>query len=293
MGLALAALIFLTALLIGAYVWLRNNVLYHVPENYPNPERKAPGKLTVVCAGDSITHGNTGADYVAMLDQRHPDWQCFNAGRNADLTDTLLARLDDVIRVSPDVVTVLIGTNDVNATMGTSQLHEYRRINRIGPAVTPDFAQFQANYRQLIHRLKTETPAHIAVASLPVMGEDLTHEVNRRADQYSAFIKALAEEQQVTYLPVREAMKTYLTQFPAERKHRYEQARLLLTLSVARHYLLGESWDRICARHGNLLTQDMLHFNTAGATIIADEITQFLSSAAPPAERNQAKRNER
>lgn len=277
MGFALTFVVVAVALLSGTYFWLRHKILHHVPEKYPAPERKMPGKPTVVCAGDSITHGNTGANYVDLLAQHFPDLQFFNAGRNADLTHTLLTRLDDVIRMAPDVVTVLIGTNDVNATMGTQQLREYRRINRIGPDVTPSFVQFQTNYRQLVQRLRTETSAQIAVASLPVMGEDLTHEVNRRADQYSTFVKELAQEQGLTYLPVREAMKAYLAQFPPERPHRYEQARQLLTLSAARHYLLGESWDRICARHGNRLTQDMLHFNTTGATIIADVIAKELT----------------
>ena len=280
------------------YGWLRNRILYHVPENYPDLTRRQPGRPLVVCAGDSITHGNTGANYVALLTERRPDAQFFNAGRNADLTYTLLNRLDDVIRVAPDVVTVLIGTNDVNATMDEDRLREYRRINRIGPDVTPDFAQFQANCRQLVDRLTGETRARIALASLPVIGEDLHHEANRRADQYSAFIKELAGQRGVTYLPVREAMKAYLAQFPAGRRYHYEQARRLLTLSAARHYLLGESWDRICTRHGNVLTQDMLHFNSVGAALIADTLAPFLSSAlqaaasAGPSATNRAASNE-
>ncbi len=262
----------------GIYLWLRNKLLTHLPDNWPDPARKQLGKQIIVCAGDSITHGNTGANYVDRLAEtfaREP-WQWVNAGRNADLTYTLLARLDEIIQLQPDVITVLIGTNDVNATMSQARLAEYRQIGKIARDVTPDFEQFQANYRQLTARLKTETNARIALASLPIMGEDLTHPANQRTDQYSLFIRQLCDENGFNYLPVREAMKTYLAQFPTERKHTYEQARTLLTISVARHYVLGHSWDRICTDHGNVLTQDMLHVNTAGATIIADIVGQFL-----------------
>ncbi len=261
------------------YLWLRNKILTHKPKNYPGLVLKHSDKQTIVCAGDSITHGNTGANYVDMLAETFAGkpWQFFNAGRNADLTYTLLARLDEVIQLQPDVVTVLIGTNDVNATLSQARLAEYRQIGKIARDVTPDFNQFQANYRQLIARLTTETNARIALASLPVMGEDLTHPVNQRADQYSLFIRQLCDENGFAYLPVREAMKTYLAQFPTNRSKTYEQAPTLLPISVARHYVLGHSWDRICTAHGNVLTQDMLHFNTAGATIIADIVGQFLT----------------
>jgi lysophospholipase L1-like esterase len=273
-------LLLLAALPVGTYLWLRHKVLHHIPANYPDPSRIVPGRPVVVCAGDSITHGNTGANYVDLLAGQRPDLQFFNAGRNADLTYTLLSRLDDVIGMNPDVVTLLIGTNDVQATMGIDKLREYRRIGRIGPGVTPTFETFQTNYRTLIGRLRAETKARIAIASLPVIGEDLTHEANRRAGQYSLFIKALAEAEGLTYLPVREAMTTYLCEHPlaGPPKYHYNQARWLLTLSVARHYLFGHSWDTICRSHGNQLTQDMLHFNSTGAELIAAEIDRSLNA---------------
>ena len=270
----------LLALPAGIYLWLRGKVLTHRPENYPDPALKLADKQVIVCAGDSITHGNTGANYVdllAVIFAKMP-WQFFNAGRNADLTYTLFDRLDDIIRMQPDLVTLLIGTNDVNATLSNWRLKEYRDIRRIGPGVTPTFASFQANYRQLVNRLQMETKARLALASLPVMGEDLTHEANLRADQYSLFIKQLCVEEGLTYLPVREKMKAYLAQFPTERRYDYEATRLLLTVSVARHYLFGHSWDQICAANGNQLTQDMLHFNNVGATLIADTLRPFLQT---------------
>ncbi|MBO0933424.1 SGNH/GDSL hydrolase family protein [Fibrella aquatilis] len=268
---------------VGVYFWLRSKVLHHRPENYPNTALKLADKQVVVCIGDSITHGNTGANYVDLLATTFADrpWQFFNAGRNADLTYTLLDRLDDVIQLQPDLVTVLIGTNDVNATLSQWRLKEYRDIGRIDPGVTPSFESFQANYRQIISRLRAETKARIALASLPVMGEDLTHEANLRADSYSLFIKQLCIDEGLTYLPVREEMKAYLGDFPTKRRYGYEAARRLLTVSVARHYLFGHSWDQICAANGNQLTQDMLHFNSIGARIIAGLITPFLQTLQP------------
>ncbi|MBO0937793.1 hypothetical protein J2I47_14635 [Fibrella sp. HMF5335] len=266
---------------VGVYLMLRRKLLTHRPENYPDTAQKLADKQVVVCAGDSITHGNTGVNYVDMLTDMFATgpWQFFNAGRNADLTYTLLDRLDDIIQLQPDVVTVLIGTNDVNATLSPWRLNEYRDIKRIAPDVTPDFDSFQANYRLIVDRLQTGTSAQLALASLPVMGEDLTHEANQKADRYSLFIRQLCDEKEITYLPVREAMKAYLAQFSTGRRYGYEASRRLLTASVARHYVLGHSWNRICVGNGNRLTQDMLHFNSVGARLIANTIVPFLHTS--------------
>ena len=50
--------------------------------------------------------------------------------------------------------------------------------------------------------------------SLPVMGENLTHEANQKADKYSDFIKQLATDEQLIYLPVREKQKEFLQKNP-------------------------------------------------------------------------------
>ena len=267
----------------GFYWYVRLKVLGSLPKNYPTSGQiKATDlaqKKVVVCAGDSITHGNMGANYVDMLSGTlgNQAFYFFNAGINADLTFTLLRRIDDIVACQPQYITLLIGTNDLNATMSPSLLNSYRSLHKITPDEIPTFETFKTNYQKIIECLKTRTKAQIAVCSLPIISEDLAHQINIDADQYSAFLKDLCAEQQLTYLLVRERMKDYLKEINKKLGTPYHQTTLLMNVGVMRHYLFGTSWDTISNAHGNALSYDNLHLNNRGAEIIMDCVTVFLS----------------
>ncbi len=278
-------LMLLVAFGTGVYWFIRIKVLESKPDGYPAGGQLDAGtldhKTVVVCAGDSITHGNMGADYVAMLrgSLQAEDYYFFNAGINADLTFTLLRRINDVVATQPSYVTLLIGANDLNAAMDARALKTYRQLKKISATEIPNFDTFCANYKQIIDQLKTQTNAQIGVCSIPIIGEDLAHQINLNADRYSAFLKDLCAQQQLTYLPVREAMKDYLKHNPKKMGTSYAKTTTLVNMAVLRHYLVGTSWDRISDSVGNALSHDNLHFNTRGAQIIADVIRPFLSAS--------------
>ncbi len=263
-------------LVLGAiYVWLYQKVSKHMPENYPNEKNRQqidPTKKVIVCFGDSNTHGNVSYNWVNDLSSQLIDYQIFNAGINSDLTYTLLRRIDDVIACKPDFITILIGTNDVNSTMHLKIEKRYQQLGRIDKIISPNFEDFKKNYIEIINQLKQKTKAKIAIMSLPVMGEDLSHEANLRADKYSDFIKQLATDKQVSYLPVREKQKEFLLKNPKPLKHRFEETYKLLNFSVISHYLLGKTWDEITTKHGFQLTPDNLHQNSIAGGMIRDLI---------------------
>lgn len=263
-------------LVLGAiYVWLYQKVSKHIPENYPNEKNRQQidhTKKVIVCFGDSNTHGNVSYNWVNDLSSQLIDYQIFNAGINSDLTYTLLRRIDDVIACKPDFITILIGTNDVNSTMHLKMEKRYQQLGRIDKVISPNFEDFKKNYIEIIDQLKQKTKAKIAIMSLPVMGEDLSHEANLRADKYSDFIKQLATDKQLSYLPVREKQKEFLLKNPKPLKHSFEETYKLLNFSVISHYLLGKTWDEITTKHGFQLTPDNLHQNSIAGGMIRDLI---------------------
>ena len=94
------------------------------PKNAPSKylKQKTQGKnrkSVVVFMGDSITHGRIGVNYVDMIKEQLDDQQSefINAGINSELAWNNLQRVDEVIQCNPDIVKVLIGTNDANATL--------------------------------------------------------------------------------------------------------------------------------------------------------------------------------
>jgi lysophospholipase L1-like esterase len=262
------------------YAWLYRKVSKHIPENYPNPQNRQQidaSKKVLVCFGDSNTHGNVSYNWVNDLSSQLTDYQVFNAGINSDLTYTLLQRIDDVIACKPNFITILIGTNDVNSTMGKIMEKRYQDLGRVSKDISPNFEDFKKNYIEIICLLKAKTQAKIAVMSLPVLGEDLAHEANQKADKYSEFVKQLATDEQLIYLPVREKQKEFLQNNPQPLKHTFEETYKLLNFSVINYYLLGKNWDEISTKHGFQLTPDNLHQNSIAGGMIRDLVKDAIA----------------
>jgi lysophospholipase L1-like esterase len=216
-------------------------------------------------------------NWVNDLSSQLTDYHVFNAGINSDLTYTLLQRIDDVIACKPNFITILIGTNDVNSTMGKIMEKRYQDLGRVSKDISPNFEDFKKNYIEIICQLKAKTQAKIAVMSLPVLGEDLAHEANQKADKYSEFVKQLATAEQLIYLPVREKQKDFLQNNPQPLKHTFEKTYKLLNFSVINYYLLGKNWDEISTKHGFQLTPDNLHQNSIAGGMITDLVKDAIA----------------
>ncbi|RFS15918.1 GDSL-type esterase/lipase family protein [Emticicia sp. C21] len=267
--------------LVVIFYWLWQKVTNQRPESYPtlqNRQKIYSSKKTLVCFGDSNTHGNVSYNWVSDLGIIFQDLQVLNAGVNSDLTYSLLQRIDDVIACQPDFITILIGTNDVSASVSEELESSFKQINRIPKDMKPDFDLFKKNYQEIILRLKQETKAKIALISLPVMSEDLKHEANIKADKYSGYIKELAQTQKLTYLPLREKEKEYLGANPRPLKHTFDETYKLLIFSIINHYILGKDWDYTSKKHGYQLTPDNIHLNSVSGGMLRDLVKGFIKT---------------
>ena len=238
---------------------------------------------TVVCFGASLTAGTVSFDYLELLRARPSlaEFRFVNHGVNADLAWNGLQRLDKVISDRPDFVTILIGTNDVNATMSERNRIRYHEFNRL-PVARPDLAWYEENLGRIVTVLKSDTKARLALLSLAVIGEDLEHEGNRRLEKYNEVIRRLARAENITYLPLHERMVAYLREHEAERaglppRLEYRDGLTNIGNAIALH-ASGLSWDEISRRNGLLVTTDTLHLNSVGAGMIADLIGGWLES---------------
>jgi lysophospholipase L1-like esterase len=248
------------------------------PENSPSAflsrGRRSTTRTLVVCAGDSITHGVVSADYVEMLEQRFAadGYEFVNAGVNGQLAYNLLQRLDDVIACRPDVVTVLIGTNDVNATFSQAWEDSYRKDQRLPEK--PTLAWYRLNTERIIDRLQTETDAQIVFLDLPMLGEDLASGMNRRVADYNGVLHAIAAEKRVTCLPLHEKLGALLPQNHTPPP--YEGKKGPVILAWIKHFMQRKSWDAVSADHGLALLTDHIHLNDKSAAVVAEIIGDFL-----------------
>ncbi|MFB0948004.1 MAG: GDSL-type esterase/lipase family protein [Spirosomataceae bacterium] len=263
------------------YTRLRDKIIKHVPATFPTPENRAKlttEKPTVVCFGDSNTHGNVSYDWVVDLERKYPELQFVNAGRNSDLTFTLLKRIDDVIACKPDFVNLLIGTNDLNATFAKSSLKRYQKMGRLAEGEVPSIVSFKRNYEEIVDRLSSETQAKVSLMSLPLMGEDIESEENKSVVAYNSVIKEIADRNNLVYLPLFEQQKSYLEQRPSQTKYKFNNYFFLLNLSVVKYHWFRKSWDEISDSHGNELSPDFLHQNSVSGKMMAALVGGFITT---------------
>jgi lysophospholipase L1-like esterase len=261
-----------------------NRLPANAPGRYRGSVAAGPDSIVVACLGDSITHGTVSANYVEMLSDQLPDqaYTVVNAGVNSQLARHLAARLDEIVACRPAFATVLIGTNDVNATLSASNHRLYSHLD--GVPDEPDPEGYREQLRRIVGRLQQDTDARIALLSLPPIGENPEHPGWTLTDRYSSIIREVTEETGVAYLPLRERMLKLIraggngTRLDASGRRVSDPgaggAPVMRALVLRR--LAGWSYNRISRRHGLTVLTDNLHLNEDGAAVVAGLIREFV-----------------
>lgn len=272
----ITAALLLSAAAASAYALYKIDCL---PANFVGRVKEPPkGRRVLVCIGDSNTQGSESSSYVDTLVQSlsSSNIEVINAGVNGDLAYNVLMRLDEVIRLDPAYVTILIGTNDANAALAVSNERRYIRIKRLPRK--PDLAWFSQNLRHIIKRLRTETGAEIALLSIPVIGEDTESSPYKMSERYSREIMEIASQTGVQYLPLNEFQGEYIRSTNHTPGMQYNPSVLIFFEAALRRYLLMQSWDKISEKKGLKLTVETIHLNGRGAKMTAELIENWIYS---------------
>lgn len=226
----------------------------------------------IVFLGASITQGKISANYVKMLKEKlgTADYAYINFGVAGYEAYNVLNKLGKAIDAKPDFVVLLVGTNDVTSSLDPVLAIKTRKWKHIPHE--PTLANYSNNITSIIRQLKQETKAAIALASLPLIGENLESVENKEVDQYNNVLKQIADHENICYIPVNERQKAFLIEKNGGIGKDAMNTTKMAFQSLFRHYLLFESLDRISKRNGFLLLTDGIHQNTLGAQLIADEI---------------------
>jgi lysophospholipase L1-like esterase len=220
--------------------------------------------------------GRISSNFVDALRQRlgSEGYRFVNAGVAGHEAFNVLTRLDTVIGHQPDYVVILVGTNDVTATLSPRIARLSRLTKRIPQPPSAEF--YHDTMLQIVRTLKAKTSANIALASLPVLGEDLDSLANRRIREHNALLKEITSQEHASYLPVYERQEAYLRTLQQEPGRGFEDGLGLSLQLLVRHFLLRQSFDAISSQNGFVLLTDGMHLNSRGAAFITDEIETFL-----------------
>ena len=169
--------------------------------------------MKILFQGDSVTDaGRDRRDFHQMgkgypgyaeqhLREDHPDLPLtfINLGISGNRTDQLFDRLyEDAIALEPDVVSILIGINDV--------WHRYSHH------IETTDEQFECNYRAILERLKKQTHAKIVIMAPFLLDCEGKEEIRRDLGTILPIVRRLADRYADAYVPLdelfAEALKT-------------------------------------------------------------------------------------
>ena len=171
-------------------------------------------QVRIVFQGDSITDagrdkrnfrdmGKGYPKYAAeALRAAHPDveFDFINLGISGNRTCQLFDRLyADAIAFAPDIVSILIGINDVWHRYGSGRI------------ATTD-AQIELNYRSILERLRKETSAKIVILCPFLLDCEDKDQIREDLARLIPIVRRLADEFADVYIPLdesfAEALKT-------------------------------------------------------------------------------------
>ena len=170
--------------------------------------------MRILFQGDSITDaGRDKRNYYHMgygypkyaveaIREKFPDadFEFINLGISGNRTDQLFDRLyADAITIQPDIISVLIGINDVWHRYGSGKIE------------TTD-EQFEANYRAILKRLRNQTNAKIVMIAPYLLDCKDKEPIREDLKTVLPIVRNLAKEYADVYIPLdeifEEALKT-------------------------------------------------------------------------------------
>ncbi len=175
--------------------------------------------IRVLFQGDSITDAgrdrrnyyDLGQGYpkyaASIISEKYPDtsFEFINLGISGNRTGQLFDRIyNDAIALEPDVISILIGINDIWHRYGSEMI-----------ATTNE--QILINYREILKRIKSETNAKIIILSPYVLDADDKDMIKDDLKTVLPIIRSLASEYADVYVPLDELFDEALRAQPEPR----------------------------------------------------------------------------
>jgi lysophospholipase L1-like esterase len=239
---------------------------------------------TVACLGSSTTASRGTYKWIDELEKRPQNsrFRFVNLGVGGDLSFNTVRRIDRLLTLGPERVIILIGTNDIMASV----FPNFRRFVRISKRISeePSPARFEENLNFIVHKLRRWTSGRIGLSSLAPLGEDPNsrHPVQARLNEliatYNAIIRNVASTARTDYIPFSESFEDQLVRAGTAKPFTHFSFASFYRDYLLREMILRQSFDRISRINGWQFHIDGIHLNTNGGRILTEAVQQFLDS---------------
>ena len=237
-------------------------------------------KKIIACIGDSLTHGNIGQNWIDYLRKEFPNDVFLNEGINGNTAWQVIQRLDPILQCQPDLIILLIGTNDALGSFDINSGLRYKKNNEL-PEV-PTLEKYKEHLNELIEKIGIQSK--IAICTLPPIGENVNSEVNKHVNVFNDYIKLIANQKNLSLLPVSDALWSEINSrtYPIKLDFNLKAMPLMLKRilgGIFHHYLFKKSWNDISRAKGQWILFDQIHLNERGAEIVYKLAKDFIAKS--------------
>jgi lysophospholipase L1-like esterase len=239
-----------------------------------------PSKKTriIACIGDSLTHGNIGGCWVESLRDEYPEDTFLNEGINGDVVWQVQQRVGPILACKPDIVILMIGSNDAMASFNIHSGERYKRNNNL-PEV-PTFESYQRLLPELLDSLSDISK--IALCTIPPVGENPDSAVNQHVKMFNNFIELTASNKNISLIPVSSFLWDDLSSRTYPLRKDYDPKVLPIIKRIYggmfHHYIFKKSWNDVAKSKGQWILFDQIHLNDRGAQLVLNLVKKYISS---------------
>ena len=232
----------------------------------------------IACIGDSLTHGNIGECWVERLRNEYPEDIVLNEGINGDVAWQVNNRIESIVNCSPDIIILMIGSNDAMASFNKKSGERYKSNNKL-PEI-PTFKSYKKLLPKLLDRLNGTSK--IAICTLPPIGENIDSAINVHIRKFNDFIELTANNKNINLIPVSKLLWDDLSKRTYHIKSDYDPNSLPIIRRIyggmVHHYIFKKPWDEIAKSRGQWLLFDQIHLGERAAKILFNATKKYISS---------------
>ena len=262
-------------------------MLYQINKNPMHPRHhisdKEDNKKLVVFAGNSITHGRVGYDWVRSLSLNDTSKIYLNAGMNGDLAWNVNQRIDEIIKCDPDLVFLLIGSNDAMGSLSKDAGEFYKKFKNL--PLLPALGWYEKNYDQILQKLLKSTSAKIILITIPWVGEHEDSKIISIIKEHNKVIKKLSLKHELKVLPFFDEMgKLILSKHQQNNStemipvYTRKKNASLSVFGILKYYQLGFSWNEIGDKNNLSATFDFIHLNERSGILLEHLVQQSMKT---------------
>ena len=244
--------------------------------DYINSKSKKNQRI-IACIGDSLTHGNIGQSWVDYLRSEFPNDVFLNEGINGNTAWQVIQRLDPILKCKPDLVILMIGTNDALGSFDINSGFRYKKNNEL-PEV-PTLEKYKEHLNELIEKLGFSSK--FAICTLPPVGENENSEVNEHVNSFNDCIKLTVNQKKISLLPVSDALWSDIQSrtYPLKLEYNPKARKIMRQIfgGIFHHYLFKKTWNDISKAKGQWILFDQIHLNERGAKIVYKLTKDFIA----------------